>query len=648
MSYPVLYSPTETKFDHNGFGILGDCVSCEVEEEANGIFELSMAYPMDGIHFEDIVDRSIIMAKPDQFRDPQRFRVYAISKPMSGIVTVLAAHISYDLSGIPVSPFVAQGASSAVVGLKNNAAIDCPFDFWTDIASSAVFAVPVPSSIRSRLGGSAGSLLDVYGGEYEFDNYSVKLHSERGVNRGVSIRYGKNLTDIQQEQNCSAVATGVYPYWSGDVDGENVVVELPEKVINAPGTYNFVKIHTLDLSANFDEKPSVEQLREAAQKFVADNNIGVPVVSLSVSFARLDQTEEYKHLKLLERVSLFDTVNVEFPALKVSATAKAVRVLYDVLADRVKTVTLGSVSQNIADTIATQQQDISYAKEKPSVSLVKKISSALAKEIMGAKGGSVRLIDTDDDGEPDELYIADNPDPTLALKVWRFNHNGWAASKNGFSGPFEFGATLEHGLLANFVTAAQLVAGTIKSQDNGKTFFLDLDSGVLNMSATSLDISGKTVDEIATDKVNAQTQWDVFNKLTNGGTLQGLYMQDGQLYINASYLKSGSIDASLIKTGSISGAGVTVDLSNGYVSVLNNSLGAVIGYGGVKMQRNGASDAILTNSELIFMPGAGGTVTAIGEQSGRSIFGCTNASGIYSERNVCWKQINGEYVLAAY
>ena len=123
MSYPILYNATETDFSHNGLGILGDCASCEVTEEANGSFELAMTYPMDGIHYEDIADRAIIKAKADQFRDPQLFRVYAVSKPMSGIVTVLAEHISYDLSGIPVKPFSADSVALALSRLKSNAVV---------------------------------------------------------------------------------------------------------------------------------------------------------------------------------------------------------------------------------------------------------------------------------------------------------------------------------------------------------------------------------------------------------------------------------------------------------------------------------------------------------------------------------------------
>ena len=369
MSYPILYSATETNFDHNGIGVLSACVSCEVTEEANGIFELAMTYPMDGIHFENISDRTIVKATVDQFRDPQLFRIYAISKPMSGIVSIFAEHISYDLSGIPVHPFSAPTAPVALSMLKGNAVVDCPFDFWTDKETQANFKVSVPASIRSRLGGVEGSVLDVYGGEYEFDNFTVKLHNSRGQNRGVSIRYGKNLTDIKQEQNCSSVATGVYPYW---VDSEGgVLVELPERIVDAPGTYNFEKILTLDLSGEFEAAPTVEQLRDRAKRYVNENNIGVPSVSLTVSFVQLEQSEEYKHLNLLERVSLFDTVNVEFPSLGVSATAKAVKMVYDVLADRVKSVTLGSVRSNIADTVAKQGQEIGETAKKEAVRAVK-------------------------------------------------------------------------------------------------------------------------------------------------------------------------------------------------------------------------------------------------------------------------------------
>lgn len=508
MSYPILYSATETNFNHNGIGILSHCLSCEVTEEANGSFEFAMQYPMDGVHFECIADRAIIKARADQFREPQLFRVYAITKPMTGIVTVLAEHISYDLSGIPVSPFSATSAQAALYGLKNNAAVDCPFDFWTDKGTTADFKVSAPASIRSRLGGVAGSILDVYGGEYEFDNYTVKLHNSRGQNRGVSVRYGKNLTDIRQEQNCSSVATGVYPYWM-DINGKNLV-ELPEKIINAPGTYNFVKIRTLDLSAYWETNPTVEQLRATAENYVEENKIGIPSVSLTVSFAQLDQTEEYKHLKLLERVSLFDTVNVEFPALGVSATAKAVKMVYDVLADRVKSVTLGSVRANIADTIANQQQEIHQTATKNDIKQAQEIATAWL-----TNGKGYAYFRKDDFGNIIDILFMDTQDINTAVNVMRVGQSGIGFSHNGVKGPYESAWTIDGTFLANFIQAGQL-----KSQ-NGRLIF-DLNSGVFTSKSSDgrkITINGNFLEYASEDGTMEVLLSPTFED--DGKTLQG-------------------------------------------------------------------------------------------------------------------------------
>jgi phage minor structural protein len=461
MSYPILYSATETNFDHNGIGILSACVSCDVTEEANGIFELAMTYPMDGVHFAEIGDRAIIKAKADHARDPQLFRVYAISKPMNGIVTVLAEHISYELSGIPVKPFSASTAASALAGLKENAVIDCPFDFWTDKETSATFKATTPASIRSRLGGVRGSILDAYGGEYEFDNYTVKLHNNRGENRGVSIRYGKNLTDIQQDQNCSSVATGVYPYWYLETDVGNVLIELPEKIVPAPGTHPFKKIRTVDFSQDFEFQPTEEQLRSRTEKYIKDNEIGVPSVSLTVSFAQLEQTEEYKNLAILDRVGLFDVVNVEFPALGVSANAKAVKVVYDVVADRVKSVTLGSVRTNIADTIATQQQEIL---QTPTKTDLRKAQESATAWLTNGKGYA--YFRKDDLGNIKDILFMDTQDPETAVNVMRVGQSGIGFSRNGVNGLYHSAWTLDGNFVADFITSGTIFSGDQSLQIN--------------------------------------------------------------------------------------------------------------------------------------------------------------------------------------
>lgn len=479
----VLHPDTATTFDNNGIGVLTDAITSKVVRELNGQYELMLKYPDTGLHAEFITDRHIIMAKPDPVTDPQPFRIYRVNPVSKGTITAYARHIAYDTMGIPCVPFSASSCSDAVNGLSVNAVTACPFVFSTDKDVAGNLDVDVPKSIWGIMGGSAGSILDRYGGEYDFDRYNIALHTRLGADRGVSIRYGKNLSTLEQDRNCADVYTGVFPYWKS-YDGETVM--LQERIINAGGTYNFVRILPLDLSQKFDAAPSEEQLRESAEKYMVNNQIGVPDVSWTVQFVQLEQTEEYKGMALLERVLLGDTVSVVFPRMNVNASARAVKIDYDPILERYNSVTLGKVKANLAATIVKQQQEIS---KKPDETAMTAIVANLGDSITGAKGGAVRFLDSDGDGLPDELYIADNPNPNLAVKVWRYNYQGWAASTNGYNGPFKMGATLSDGLLADFVTAANLTAGTIRSQD-AETFFLDLDNGILRIKAVD-DLTGE-------------------------------------------------------------------------------------------------------------------------------------------------------------
>lgn len=452
---PILFPSTATEFNTQGLGVLTDAISCTVNEERNGAFELTMQYPDTGVHFDEITDRCIIYAIPSPYRAPQPFRIYRITRPMDGIIMVYAQHITYDLSGVPLNPFTAVNAPDALSKLSLNAAVDSPFTFWTDKATVASFAVSTPSSTRSVLGGSSGSILDVYGGEYEWDGFTVRLYGHRGYDNGVVISYGKNLTDIEQDRNISNVATGIYPYWT---NAEGALVTCDPKIVNAPGTYDFTRVVPVDFSSDFETQPSPAQLQARAEKYVEDNKIGIPKTSITASFVQLEQFPEYEDLALLEKCDLCDTVTIRYPQLGVEAKAEIVKIETDVLLERYNSVEIGDVRTNIADTIVGQQQEI---KQKPSETYLREAVLALTETILGASGGAVRLLDTNNDGMPDTLYIADDPDPTKARKVWRFNHEGWGASNNGYNGPFSYGATLENGMVADFITAGTLNADLV-------------------------------------------------------------------------------------------------------------------------------------------------------------------------------------------
>lgn len=506
-----LFESSATVFSSNGIGTLSSAISCVVYQVLNGEYELQMEYPVNGIHFSEIAWRSIITAKPDKISDEQPFRVYRITKPLNGIVTIYARHIAYDMKGYVVAPFTAASLGLALVGLEGNSTPTCPFTFDTDKSVNSTFTVSVPKALWSCLGGSEGSILDTYKGEWEFSGFSAYLHNKRGSNRGVTIRYGKNLTSYEQDENCERVYTAVYPYWSNGT----ALVTLTEKTIAVPGTFDFTRIMPLDLSGEFQEQPTEAQLRTRAERYISENEIGVPDVSWTVEFVQLEASEEYKDKALLERVFLGDTVTIEFEKYGVSASARAVEVQYNALLDRYDSVTLGKVKTNMADTIVAQQKEI---ETKPSVTLVEQITNALTESILGALGGCVRLLDNNNDGMPDELYIADNPDPTQAVYVWRFNYMGWAGSSNGYNGPFVMGATIPDGLLATFVTAAHLVAGTIQSAD-GQSFYLNLDENVLRMAmVTNMQsvLSGDIATSLAT--ANSYTDSSMAAEVTNRNT----------------------------------------------------------------------------------------------------------------------------------
>lgn len=474
---PILYDADRTSFPagvDNGLGVLADAMSCKVTQELNGQYELELHYPVEGIHYGEIALRSILRATVGPDGKLQPFRVYRIVPGMNGTAAIYARHIAYDLGGYVVSPFTAADAPSAVAAIKSHALpTDFPFALTTDKTTVATMAVTVPSSAWGLLGGQQGSLLDVYGGEYEFDEWAVRLLTRRGADRGVSVRYGKNLTDLTQDANCASCYTGVVPYWRGN---DVTVTAAP---VYAEGDFGYTRLMPLDLSSSFKQQPTQAQLQAEAAAYIKQNRLGVPAVSWDVKLALLAQSSGYEDVAFLEQIYLGDTVGVYFHRLGVDAKARVNRIVWDCLLERYDSVALGSVKANIAATIAGQRKEIDA---KPSTALVEKISSSLAAALLGANGGSVRLLDTNGDGEPDELYIADDPDPTKAKKVWRFNYEGWAASSTGYNGPYTMGATIAGGIQAWMITAANLVAGTISSEQGN--FFINLDGGTIDTSAT--------------------------------------------------------------------------------------------------------------------------------------------------------------------
>ena len=587
---PILYPADETSFTSNGLGRLPDATECIVTEERNGAYELRMMYPIDGLHFSDIQINRFIYAVPADGKGKQPFRIYSISKPLNGIVEINAEHVSYQLSHIPVSPFEAGSLAAALVGLKDNAAEACPFTFWTDKTVTGNFKVTEPVSLRSRLGGVEGSLLDVYGtGEYEFDHYTVKLHLHRGTNNGVTLRYGKNITDIKQEENIANTYTGVMPFWKGDVDGTETTIMLTEKVLHSANAANFPYQRTipLDLSSNFESQPTEAQLRSAANSYMTSNNIGVPAVSIDVSFIALWQTEEYKDVANLERVNLCDTVTVEFPALNVSAQAKVIKTEYDVLRDRYQSLELGDAKTNFTQTLSAEiSSNTSAMKQLPTKSYMQKAVDHATELITGGLGGHV-IMKTNADGEPEEILIMDTDDISTAVNVIRMNQAGIGFSTDGYDGPFSTAWTIDGHFVADFIDTGNLNATLITTgvlKDHGSNFVLDLSTGTLTAKKGSINLGNGNFSVTDAGLVTIKSG------SINLGSGNFIVTSAGNVTIKQGSINIGSGAFNVTSTGALTANNATI---KGSVTAENSSSGtkAVLNTGSLRFYRSDTGTA---------------------------------------------------------
>lgn len=362
---PVLYPENELtriipigpgiKYKSNGIGVLADCISCLVTEERNGEYELSMQYPSNGLWAEDIEVGQVIKAKANDTDDPQLFEIYDVTRNLGGAYEIKAAHVSYRLSGIPVRAYSASGAAAAFAGLETNALPVYPrsgpesnntgFSWYTDMESTTAYSIEKPRSARSIIGGAEGSLLDVYGGEYHFDNFKVSWLKNRGADNGVSIRYGKNLTNLEQDIR-GMVYTGIYPYWYKENEG---LVAADNIVYAQVSADKLQRIEIVDLTDDFDEKPSKADLETRAQQLVT--GMGSPVETLEVSFITLHQLREYETIAALEKVGLCDLVHVVYPILGVDVKMKVVKTVYNTLTEHYESITCGTLQTTLADII---------------------------------------------------------------------------------------------------------------------------------------------------------------------------------------------------------------------------------------------------------------------------------------------------------
>lgn len=562
---PILYAKNASEFGNNGIGHLKDAISCKVTEERNGAYTLTLQYPIGGAWYESITEGSIIKAKANETSELQLFRVYKSSKPMKGVVTFYAEHISYDLKGLPLALLSMTDTTAEAALNAGFAACLLPHRFTgrSDITTLNKINITKPRSLRNFCGGEAGSVLSVWGGEFEFDNFTVWLHRRRGTNNGVVIRYGKNLTDAKQERNISACYTHFCPYAikktetrneAGEViESTEETITLPEGVIELinPENIGHSRALPLDISDKFadGEELNVENLRTHAEEYIESHKLGVPDVNITLSFMQIWHSPEYAESAGFERVALCDTVTVFFEDLGINAEAKVIKTEYDTLEERFSKLEVGDAKSNLTDTVSGIKESIEDTKKSltesekaASLALQSAIENA-TNRITGNSGGYVVLYPANN---PQEILVMDSDDKETATRVWRWNSSGLGYSKNGYNGTYGLAMTMDGAIVADFITA-----GTLKA---------------INISGCTIEGGSLNIN----DKFTVDTEGNVHTEgyiVATGGIIGDCEIKDGKLVIGSANI-TGKLTIGQLPSSVATTSDIPTD-----VSELNNDSG---------------------------------------------------------------------------
>lgn len=496
---PILFEESETTFDTNGLGRLTDCTLLEVTQVKNGIFEGSLLYPVSGPMYKELSVGRIVYTTHDDSRQPQPFEIWKVSDELNGQVTVYFEHIGYKLGKQTVVPFTATSCADAMSKIQENIIGGTNFTFWTDKAVSKSYSLSKPQTVRSVLGGQENSLLDVFGtGEYEWDHWTVKLHTNRGSNDGVTIRYGKNLVSLEREKDRSGSYNAVVPFYLSE---DGTLVTLPEwavygqevtrqlKLITRQGDllangnnlladFAEISIVPLDLSGEWEEAPTVAQLRARANKYLTDNEPWIIKENITVDFVQLWQTEEYKDVAPLQRIRLCDWVNVYVPAMDITATAQCISVTYDALNERYIKMELGKAKPTLNQVVAEVSEKNILPKVVTTSNMNQAIYNATQKLLGGGESYAHWVMLN---GELSELIFSNQKGIADSTFLLRINRNGIGFSTDGGRN-YRTAWTIDGQFVADFITTGTLSADLIKAgtlSDRTGTNTWDMNSGLL-------------------------------------------------------------------------------------------------------------------------------------------------------------------------
>lgn len=560
---PILLDNTKTlpelvASQTGGIGDITGAFDGVAVEEANGLKELSFKLPVDSPRYSQVKVGSYIKAKVDEYHDPQIYEVYKITKPLKGIVTIKAQHISYILGKATVKPFTATGIIQVTQQMISRLIGTFPFAFQTDIVNTTnQFNLDVPMSFRKAIGGWRGSVLDVFGGELDWDNLDVKLLAHRGRDRGVRVEYGKNLTDLTQEESIANVYDAVLGY---AVVNDVTYVGEEQKIT----TTNSPRILNIDFSSAFntDETPTVGRLNQLARAYAENNDIGKPSVNLKVSFEPLSRFEEYEDIALLEQTGLFDTIYVLFPKLGVESKAKIIRTEYDFINEKMisvelgdaKTNLLGLMDEQIESQVSEMDLDIDVTQIENAVGMLDSYIDSFSEILSNSLGLFFTRVERT--GGSYQYYLHNKPLLANSQYQWTINAGGFAVSQDygqtWTAGIDAQGNAIFNSLSANVVRALQIYGSYIQGS---QIVFGDLtDKYIIAQPYSENDVpQGVSFDGTGFVRFQPQESFIVNNTNSNGDVLNQFLMSTenaNTIYLYNYYYNDVSLLANQLKLSS--------------------------------------------------------------------------------------------------
>lgn len=353
---PILFESNEVNFNSNGLGRLRDIISCICYEERNSIYEVDFEYPITGVNFDKIQLGRIIGVTHDESDDVQPFDIMSYSRPIDGVVTFHAVHISYRQSKMVSYGTNINSLANALQTFTNTCfPSGNPFTYLTDMESTEYCAAfdGTPRTIRSLLGGAEGSILDTYGGEYEWDKWTVKLHSARGEQKNFSIRYGVNMTQFQDDTDYSEAFSSCVPFWK---DSSTGAVVKGGQIGSGHSTIGVgSKCVPLDLTDKFESRPTALQLESMAASVMSTTQPYLPSQNIKVDFIRLQDEAGSDQFDSLLQCKLCDSIKVVFPHYNMSAFYKIVKTTWNALLDRYDGMELGNLSTTLAEALGVSK-----------------------------------------------------------------------------------------------------------------------------------------------------------------------------------------------------------------------------------------------------------------------------------------------------